>query len=207
MKTKLLWILFALMILPLVNAEVQTLGTFKYGDCIILKQTCSNCTYNNITSILYPNSSLAVVNVAMTKSGTEYNYTFCNTTELGNYIVNGFGDLNGVVTVWAYDFNITTTGKGDGNVLPLFLLLGAIIIFITASFIKNEYIGLLAGFLFIVSGIYMMIYGLGIFADMYTRAIAFISLGIGLMVSFIAVVEMFYTDLGLGIVGGGRDND
>jgi hypothetical protein len=47
----------------------------------------------------------------MTKSGTEYTYSFCNTSDLGVYIVNGVGDLDGVNTVWAYDFTISATGK------------------------------------------------------------------------------------------------
>lgn len=118
--------------------------------------------------------------------------------------MSGKGDTDGTVTVWAYDFNVTTTGKDNWNTLPLFLLLGGFIIFGFASYLKNEYIGLLSGMLLIVAGIYMMIYGLGLFQDMYTRAISFITLGIGLMISFIAVVEMFYTDLG---IMGGKEDD
>lgn len=177
-------------------------GTYKLDSCINLKQTCSNCSYINITSIINPNSTQVLNQVQMTKVGTEYNYSCGPSSTLGTYIVNGIGDVDGEVAIWAYDYTVTTTGSGSGNTIPLFLLLGGFLIFIAAAYFKNEYIGILSGFLFIISGIYMMIFGLGMFADLYTRAISYVSLGIGLMICFISIIEMFYTDLG--IVGGGE---
>lgn len=96
----------------MISAEIQTLGFFKQDSCVILKQTCSNCTYSNITSInIEGNSKELLSNAAMTKKGYEYNYTFCNTSELGEYIVNGVSNVDSYETVWAYDFIITPTGK------------------------------------------------------------------------------------------------
>jgi hypothetical protein len=105
--------LIALFIFPLVVAEsTQVLGTFKKGQAVNLKQICSNCSYNNITSVIYPNSSLALGNVPMTKIGTEYNYTLIGTRTgiNGEYIVNGVGDLDGINTIWTYSFYITNNG-------------------------------------------------------------------------------------------------
>lgn len=70
MKSQLLILAILIFILPMISAEVQTLGTFKINDCIVLKQTCSNCSYVNITSVLYPNSTEALGQVQMTKSRT-----------------------------------------------------------------------------------------------------------------------------------------
>lgn len=92
------------------SAEIQTLGTFKKGTCVELLQTCSNCTYVNISSVIYPNSTQALGLVAMTKTGTKYNYTFCNANYSGIYIVNGYGDVDGVTTVYAYDFEVNPQG-------------------------------------------------------------------------------------------------
>lgn len=100
-----------LLFLPMVNAEMQSLGTFKQNSCVNLIQTCDNCTYVNITSIKYPNSSSALGLSAMTKSGTLYNYSFCSTSVIGNYIVSGIGDLDGELTSWNYDFNINGLGE------------------------------------------------------------------------------------------------
>ena len=106
----LLAIVLCILLLPIINAQIQTLGTYKQNDCVNLKQICSNCSYVNITSVLYPNSTQVLGQVEMTKLGTDYNYTFCNTSILGQYIVNGKGDLNGVDNVWSYDFVISYDG-------------------------------------------------------------------------------------------------
>ena len=125
--------------MPLISSSVETFGTFKQNECVELIQSCSNCTYNNITSIVYPNSSKAISGeYAMTKSGTEYNFTFCNTSAVGRYIVNGHGDLGGNDYVWAYDFEITPTGKetttGQG-----FASIGIIISIVVLIFIFSFY--------------------------------------------------------------------
>jgi hypothetical protein len=99
------------MIIPVITAEVMTLGVFKQNECVELKQTCSNCSYITITSLLSPLSNNLFTLANMTKQGTDYNYTFCNTTWLGQYIVNGYGDVDGVITIWAYDFQVTASGN------------------------------------------------------------------------------------------------
>jgi len=104
-------------------SAIETLGTFKVNECVELKQTCSNCTYVNISSVLYPNSTKAIQNVEMIGLGVEYSYNFCYTSVLGSYIVNGYADVDGQVTVWAYDFNVTGNGKDNppGAVVVLFI--------------------------------------------------------------------------------------
>lgn len=134
MKRSIFVLLLIFFILPMVNAEVQTLGTFKQGDCINLIQTCSNCTYANITSILSPNSTIITTDVAMTKIGTNYNYTLCNTTSLGEYIVNGIGDLDGLSTIWSYNFLINGSGQNVSQSQVILILIGLTVVFIFALF-------------------------------------------------------------------------
>lgn len=123
------WLILLLLIffLPLVTAI--TLGTYKQDACVILKQTCSTCTYNNITSILYPNSSNAlIVPVSMSRDGTEYSYLFCSTLDIGRYVVCGVGDLDSTHPVWCYDFYINKTGMvNDVNETYFFIFLGLIL--------------------------------------------------------------------------------
>ena len=109
--TNVLIVFTILLFLPLVNSAQPSLGTFKKGDCISLVQTCESCTYNNISYVLYPNSSTALSNVQMTRDDTFYNYTFCDTNIIGEYLVNGFGDEDGTKEVWVYDLKVT--GSGD----------------------------------------------------------------------------------------------
>ncbi len=118
-KTKEIFLLFVCLIflISLASAQIQSLGTFKLGDDVNLIQTCDNCTFNNITSVLYPNSTQTIGEFEMTKRGTIYNFTLSsdNVTELGTYIVNGFGDLDGIDTVWNYNFEITSFGTKVSN--------------------------------------------------------------------------------------------
>lgn len=107
------FLLLFLVLLGGVNAVDNSLGTYKKDNCITITQLCSNCTYNNISNVFYPNSSIAsgTSNIAMTRIGTFYNSTFCNTNLTGVYIVNGFGNPNGLTEVWDSNFIITKTGE------------------------------------------------------------------------------------------------
>jgi len=119
--------------IPLVVAP-ESLGTFAVGDCVELIQICGNCTYNNISSLMYPNSTNAVTEATMTQQGTRYNYTFCLTSIQGDYIVNGYGDLDGERTVWSYDFSITPSGTtlttAQGIVYAIFFVVGLVLFFL-----------------------------------------------------------------------------
>lgn len=111
-KKILLLIIAGIFLISLVSAVQQTLGTFKQSDCIQLIQSHGNTSYNNI-SFVYQTNNATLYNISdeMTKVGTFYNYTFCNTSLVGEYIVNGFGDPDGEKTVWIYNFWVTPTGR------------------------------------------------------------------------------------------------
>lgn len=109
---KYLYLFLFLILLPLVSAQQQELGVFKEGTCVSLIQTCSNCTYVNVTSVLHPDKkTITVVDSLMTKTGSFYNSTFCNTTQLGEYIVSGIGNPDAIPEVWSYTFIVTVNGK------------------------------------------------------------------------------------------------
>lgn len=104
--------------IPFVNAQeelsIQTLGDFTQGQNITLKQTCSNCTFINITSITAPDGlTVLVSDVSMDKAGTEYTYNFTDTKSIGRYVVRCFGDPNGIPNAndCPFDFYITQSGE------------------------------------------------------------------------------------------------
>lgn len=167
MKKILLMLMLGLILISSASAEIQTLGTFKAGENITLIQICGSCTFNNITFILFPNSSIDISNsnVEMTKDGTFYSYIFNDsfTSDLGMYIVNGVGDIDGINTIWSYELQITPTGKEitTGNsiitflAVLLFLLLGSLSIIGMEKQNKKPIkwtLGLL-GFIFFLSAI------------------------------------------------------
>jgi len=110
-KKLLLFALVSLILIGTISSAQTSLGTYKQGECLDLIQLCADCSYNNITSVIYPNTTRLIYDMPMTQRGSEFNYSFCNTNLTGEYIVNGIGDLGGVNTVWAYTFDITTTGE------------------------------------------------------------------------------------------------
>lgn len=99
-----------LMLISLASASFVSLGEFKIGDTVNLIQLCDNCTYNNISSIVYPNGSIAVSNVEMTADGPQFNYTYVVPDTAGKYYVNGYGDDTGNNDIWSYEFDVTSTG-------------------------------------------------------------------------------------------------
>lgn len=185
---------------------VQSLPPVKQYDCVILKQICGTCSYVSISSVSYPNSSQALGEVVMVPNGNEYEYQFCNTTALGRYIVNGYGDPSGIEETWAYDFTVTTTGQNNNNTIPLYLALAGFIIFVIAIVSRNIYIGFISGTVFIVLGIYLMVFGLGTISDFYTQTLSYISLGFGLLVFLSAAYEAI-TDTGIHLWKKGGDDD
>lgn len=125
------------LILVLANVEAQTqqkLGEFQEGQCINLKQTCSNCTFVNITRVSYPNSTDAIKgNFVMDKVGSVYNYTFCETPDTGEYIVDWIADPDDITTAGNYDFTICNEGgclDFDEALIYIFVSIGIFLLFL-----------------------------------------------------------------------------
>jgi hypothetical protein len=97
----------------------------------------------------------------MTKTGTAYNYTFCNTSQAGNYIVDGYGDLGGTVTIWNYNFQVTTTGSDSSTgksmtyilIFTLALVIFAVLLFVGLSAPGSNKTDEMTGFVIAVSNV------------------------------------------------------
>jgi hypothetical protein len=171
------------------DSTILNLGTFKQGDNINLVQTCSNCSYNNITKIKIPDGTILNINSEMEKEGTFYNYTFSNSYLIGEYQVNGIGNLNGVEQVWNYSFKI------GGGSLGLFVIM--FIVFYGLSFygivIKNEWVSLFGCFGLLILGLYVSFNGMDLYKNNLTDGISYITIGLGLGIGFEALRKI--TDL------------
>jgi len=112
MRNKLLFVfIFSMLLLSIGIISASGLETVKQNDCIDLYQSCPSCTYVNVTAIKYPlNSTLEMINLVMEKTGSEYNYTFCNTSILGEYFYTVVGDKNGVEATQTIPFTVTASG-------------------------------------------------------------------------------------------------
>lgn len=97
-------------VIPQENPD-NFLGTFPQNSAIQLHQTCSNCTFVNLTSVKYPNSLLEILNTNMENRGEDYNITFVNTSQQGFYIYNTCGDKDGPLSCENIRFEINRAGK------------------------------------------------------------------------------------------------
>lgn len=169
MKKLLLLLIVGIFLVVTISAEVQTFGTFKQNESVNLIQTCGTCTFNQLTSITLPDSTIVTFNTNMDKDGTFYNFTVNETNheQLGEYIVNGVGDLDGVNTSWNYNYFITPSGRNfttaQGNV-SIGILIGALglaflFLIIGLKLFQND-ATVAIGFLFIVFSIILGIYSL-----------------------------------------------
>lgn len=186
---------FLFFLIPFVSSqEQQTLGTFKQNTCVILKQTCSNCTQVNITRIAAPNSSVVLSTpVVMTKTDTVYNHSFCTNGALGKYIVDWKANPDGTFTCSTctgnYDYQITTTGF-DLPIAFQFLFIGIVFAVLTVGLYKRDVtITLLSTFGLYFVGLWMLFYGFNIYKNLYTEGFSFITLGIAGYLSIIMAHE------------------
>jgi len=197
MKIKIILMIMLILLIPTVLA-VESLGVFKLNQNIDLMQTCSNCSSVNITSVLYPNSTIMIENKIMTKDGTKYNYALNSSyvTVPGQYIVNGVGDLNGENKVWSYNFDVNPTGRIETSILnnPMLIILGLIglglVIFGAAKGIP--WFGFIGSIMFLLLGVYTMIYGFNNITSMYTRGVSITILGMGIIFMFASAYEWVF---------------
>ena len=206
---KVLFLFMGVLLIGLSSAAIFDLGVFEQDTTIQLIQTCNNCTFNNISNILLPNGTIILGEVAMEKDDTFYNFTFNRTGNLGQHIVNGFGDPDGDITTFEYVFSITPTGQNLDTpqsilVIGLILILIALTVFFFNASHKTEsvpfkvFFGAL-GFLFIMLTVGISINSIqqlmlvgsvfsGTFSAIYTLVLALVSAGgIGLMIYIIIV--------------------
>ncbi len=198
MKKILLTLIISLFLLSLASAAISDLGDFKRFDCVELPQTCPDCTYNNISKITNSESTIVLTEVVMTKDDTYYSYSFCNTTVLGKYIVNGFGDEGGTLDTWEYFFYITETGTEDVSVLnnPLLIILITLALIFLLIGIKSEilWFGFISAILFTLGGIYLTVYGLNDITNMYTQGAGITLIGIGVTIMLVSIWEGIQDD-------------
>ena len=139
MKDKIfLTLILVMFFLSFVSAAiVQTLGSKPQNTDIRLPMNCASCTFNNITSITDPDGVEIVGNHPMTRTGSIYNFTLTsgNTSKMGEYIINGIGDLEGTDEVWVYNVIVTA----DGNPFEKF---------------PNQFVVILFGLILIMSGLF-----------------------------------------------------
>jgi hypothetical protein len=176
---------FVLIIAMLGYVSAESSYTFKQGEVIDLKIPVfddTNAPATNAIScnlnVVSPNQTVIVDSQAMTfNTGGIFSYQIPPMSELGEYSCSMActnGTVNGFST---FGFDVK-----NGNIIFLIILLAlASLFFISTLVVNEEFFVYISGTLFLISGIYIMINGIDVVSDMYSRAIAYVTIGLGLL--------------------------
>lgn len=184
MKNKIFLLLGIILLIGFVSADF---GIFKQDECVQIR-TISNSTQVNISSLSYPDSTIAITEAPMTKVGYTFNYTFCNTSDLGTYIYDYHDELG---NVYVNSFEITPSGFANtlGFFIMILLLSFGIIIFGFTA--EDSIITLLGSFGLYFLGLYILFNGIADIRNLTTTwAIGLITLGLAFYVSGRSAYEL-----------------
>lgn len=173
------------------TSSLSELPPVKQGECIELFQYCPTCTYVNWTGLIYPDNSINIsVNEPMTKTNTNYNYTFCNTEQLGEYHYFVTGDKNSQIQQEEIIFNVTPSGIGNNLGFYIIWILLSIGIIIIGYYAQDNWVVVLGSFALVLFGLYVLFYGInGIKDTVYTWGIGLITLMLGAYFGIRGAVE------------------
>lgn len=179
MKNKILMtLIFGIILFSMTSVlALDSQGTFQQYEEVRIAQVCDDATYITLSSITYPNSTVAVSPINMTSAGSgEFYYLFNSTSDYGRYYIRGIS--NGCEKTFATYFEITPFGKLGVLIFLVVLAFGFIGLGIG---LKNPPLGFIGSVLLVLSGMYVMIYGISDVANLYTRGIAISLLGLGVI--------------------------
>ena len=133
-------IIMLFMCISCVSAETINIGDYvvavEQNECFNIPYSCDNCTFVNI-SIIAPNGTIIADNVEMSSaSGFLYNYSFCETSDLGRYFVSYHYDDNGMSIYSDMDwFQVTPNGENatEGKAIFYIGLLAVLLFFLAFS--------------------------------------------------------------------------
>ena len=127
----------------------------------------------------------------MTKTGQNFNFTFCNTTTIGDYTYTVAGDKGGVYSTEVIGFSVSPSGfAGTIGFYILILILSAGVIIL--GFSKDDPILVILGsFGLYFVGIYILFFGIdGMKDPVYTWGFGLIVLCIAFYLSVRSAWEM-----------------
>jgi|TARA_R100000750_G_scaffold62840_1_gene58453 hypothetical protein len=156
---------------------------------------CSSSVACNVTFV-YPNSTILIDNQEMTNLNNGYfNYSLipAQTIPVGKYSGRtGCTDGN-VSATTTFNYEVTSTGiKGESIFnnpsLIFFGILSFAFLFLGVYF-SNPSMGFIGSIIFLLMGVYMMIYGFNNITDFYTRGAAISIIGLGFIFMFASAYE------------------
>ena len=192
MKGNLIFILvmLSLTLVSANNVQQDTIN-INLNERITITQVCANSTYSNITTAFIDgsNNQLISTSTPMTEITTDtYSYQFNNTNVSGVYYFYGTCDESNDIKTWGVSYLV----KSNSLTYLIILLSLAVVFFLATLVVNEEFFVYISGVLFLVSGIYVMINGIDVVNDWYSRSISYVLMGIGLLFTVGAYIYNSY---------------
>ncbi len=178
--------------LTLVNAIEIEPGT--QGEDKLLYQTCNNCTFCNITSVINEDGEVLLSNTEFNQDGTYYSLILGagNTTTLGLYSYfyncgNAVDSQTGKI-----DFKVTPSGRDGNENIALFVILIVMIYAVTllSFFGRNIPLSILTGMLMTFFGVYIINNGIVIYRDNLTNYFGYVTIAIGATIAIMSAIAL-----------------
>jgi hypothetical protein len=175
-----------------VNQEVDLKFTCTLNNAIPSAAADFNITIN------YPNGSGFINNQETTALGNgAFNYTI-------TFPITGLYKVQMFCWDGTYSYSnegfysITPTGKSSLSILnhPILIILGLIgLVLVSIASIKGiPWFGFIGSIMFLLLGIYTMIYGFDDVTNLYTRGVAITFLGVGIIFMFLSAYEWAFDE-------------
>jgi hypothetical protein len=156
--------------------------------------TSNFATYCTLTNINTP-TKMVIVNQNGTNNLQTFNWTINkeNLTELGVYNLNIMCSDGTDTVTGSVEREVNTSGQGgtENIVFFLFLILLLYGITFTGFFGKNIPLTVLGGMAMMFLGVYLVSQGIIVYRDNITNYIAYLTISIGAITSFWALLEQF----------------
>lgn len=181
------------------NAEEAQIGVPKnlQFTCTINGQVPSPSTTYNI-SIYYPNGTILIDNNLTTAQGQgSFNYTALF-PEQGTFTIKEFCYDGGANSSNQEQVLVTPSGDSRGFSLMLILALFGAALFCFGYFTHNVWFVYISGIIFLVLGVYVLIYGFNNIRDTFTDVVGYVSLGLGIFFFVVGAYEQLAGEGGEG---------
>lgn len=136
-------------------------------------------------------------NASMTQSAdlNYFNHTLQNLNVSGEYpvTVRCVGNTTGFST---FSIEVNPTGISQSSLLnnPVILIIGifALVLVVMGAYFSSPGLGFLGSIMFVICGVYTMIYGFNNVTDLYTRGVAITFIGLGFVFMFLSAYEWIW---------------
>jgi len=152
-------------------------------ECFYNGAYCNTSAFSCYLTIFASNQTIPILNNSLMIGTPTYYFVEIPYTDWPNGIYRCSMSCSDGINSGSeiFYFRINQTGDNRTSTLFLILALGSVIVLALGILFQNEYIGFVSGALFIVTGIYVMIYGFANLSDLYTRSISYVCIGLGLI--------------------------